>query len=115
MINVIAAMVLITSLSGQMLQDFDEQFRVEVLEILPVDYASVSTGLLFEDGATIADRIYSPHAEMLGEIALSEISSLSIADSDLLEGRVLRDMPRRLLSQGLSVRRNMAVEPWLKD
>jgi len=91
MLKYLCAAILVASLGGQTLQDLDEQFRTEILEILPEDYASISTGLLFEEAVIIADRIYSPYAEMHGELALSEISSMSLFDPTLLEGLVLRD------------------------
>jgi len=91
MLHLIHAMVFLALLGGQTIEDLDEQFRAEVLEILPEDYASVGIGYLFDEAVIIADRIYSPYAGMLGEMALNELSSLSVGDPVLLEGLVLRD------------------------
>ena len=46
MLKCLCAVILVTSLGGQTIQELDEQFRAEVLEILPEDYASISMGFL---------------------------------------------------------------------
>ena len=91
MLHLIHTMIFLAIPGGQMTEILDQQFRAEVLEILPKDYASVGIGYLFDEAVIIADRIYSPHAEMLSELALVEVSSMSVADPALLEGLVLRD------------------------
>ena len=91
MLKYLCAAVLVASLGGQTIEELDEQYKAEVLEILPEDYESVGIGYLFDEAVIIADRIYSPYAGILGEMALYELSSLSVGDPVLLEGLVLRD------------------------
>ena len=78
MLHLIHAIVFLALLGGQTIEELDEQFKAEVLEIIPEDYESVSIEYLFDEAVIIADRIYSPHAEMLGEMALNELSSLPV-------------------------------------
>ncbi len=82
MLKCLCAAILVTSLSGQTIQEIDEQFRAEVLEILPEDYASISIGLFLEEAVVIADVIYSPHAEMLSELGYDPDAAQKLFDMD---------------------------------
>jgi hypothetical protein len=91
MLKFLFAVILAASLGAQTIEELDEQFRADILEIIPEDFASISMGYLMEDAAGIADLIYSPHAEMLGDSALSALSAIPSFDSTRLDGLVLRD------------------------
>jgi hypothetical protein len=91
MIQILSAVLLIASLTGGFLEEADQQFRAELLEILPQEYGSVGTATLMEEAAGIAGEIYSSHTGELGELALELCASLPAAETGLLDGLTVRD------------------------
>jgi hypothetical protein len=91
MIHTAAVLVFICALQGGFLQEADVQFRAEMLQILPQDYGSMSTGGLMEDAAVLAREIYSSHATEIRELALELCNSLPAAEPGLLDGMTLKD------------------------
>ncbi len=86
------SLVLGITIAGEdVLQEADSIYRAEVLSILPQDYATVSTGAILNDAASVAYRVYSNYSDEIRNLALDMCAELPPAEEGLIEGMILRD------------------------
>ena len=88
------ALILVLSVPGQegdILQDAHMQFRQDFIEFLPENFDSVSTTSLMEDGAEIAEYVYSSYADDIRSLAQDRLKQLPDADPGFSDGFTLRD------------------------
>ena len=91
MIYILALLVICFSVQGQTLEELDREYRAEVLSALPEDYSAVSADVLLEEAASAAEKVYSPHAALLGYAALERLWVIPPAPGNMLDGLILAE------------------------
>lgn len=90
--NILCLLLVLTVPQYTFLDELDTLYRELVMEIIPSDYGSISTGSLVEDAAVIAGSVYSTGSAAIFDLAVEMTSMLPEVDSGILDGMVQRDL-----------------------